>query len=342
MKRWPSLFIFLTLTACGGAATDPLPPPHETSNNPPPDEGEETLVIKPPYLALSEPGKQYQLIAESTLDNLKVWRSDNQRVATVNQEGLLTAVSSGSTTIHVVSGEKTASAYVVVRSAPSSPPPPQETPPPEEAAAGSSPPQPDEECGPAPAGVNPYADRVVDYEIGEGGGFNEALLPDIVLGPPHALATAPYNGSSDVFSLGRRGWILLEFTDFIPCDGPGPDLIVFENPWQVGSNSENTYAEPGTVGFSSDGVHFSEFYCSLRDLRGCAGIHPVLANPDINDIDPTDPDVAGGDPFNLAQRRVESARFIRIRDINGTVGPAANGMRGFDLDAIAVVNGRLP
>ncbi|MDO8462333.1 MAG: hypothetical protein Q7S98_05690 [Deltaproteobacteria bacterium] len=198
--------------------------------------------------------------------------------------------------------------------------------------------------------LEPYASRLVSYRVGLRGGFNEQRLPEIVLGPPHGAGNAP--GGFDVFSLGLGGEITLEFTDFIPVDGPGPDLIVFENVF-------SGFFEPAVVSVSPDGLHWREFPCqrSLPNFEGCAGTHPVYANPERNDISPTDPSVAGGtgpaggDAYDLADIGLCQARFIRIVDINGCSfyndqihcsDAAVPGVLGFDLDAVSVVNGIVP
>jgi hypothetical protein len=52
---------------------------------------------------------------------------------------------------------------------------------------------------------------------------------------------------------------------------------------------------------SQDGIHFTTFPCEKEEAEqlfpGCAGVHPVFANPEINSIDPTDPSVAGAIPL---------------------------------------------
>jgi hypothetical protein len=74
------------------------------------------------------------------------------------------------------------------------------------------------------------------------------------------------------------------------------------------------------------------------ELTGCAGRSPVFANVDDNDIDPTDPDVAGGDAFDLANVGMTRARFVRIVD-SGVDRGFGTDNAGFDLDAVAVVHG---
>jgi hypothetical protein len=138
-------------------------------------------------------------------------------------------------------------------------------------------------------------------------------------------------GSLDVLSLGREGSIVLEFTDTAVVDGPGVDLLVFEN-------SFGTYLETGVVAVSEDGQAWHEFPCepTAEGFPGCAGVRHVHSTPD-NGLSPTDPAVAGGDGFDLATLGVARARFLRIRD-SGANGYGGNS-GGFDLDAVAVVNG---
>jgi hypothetical protein len=64
----------------------------------------------------------------------------------------------------------------------------------------------------------------------------------------------------------------------------------------------------------------------------------VLANPDENDIDPTDPEKAGGDAFDLKDVGLKMIRFVRITDLDNAVG--GEGTMGFDLDAVAAVHSR--
>jgi hypothetical protein len=183
---------------------------------------------------------------------------------------------------------------------------------------------------------DPFADAVVSFMPGAGAGFGQNRFPDIVLGPPHGNGSG--SGSLDVLSLGFEGVIELQFTDIAASDGPGVDLLVFENPF-------GGFAETGIVSVSDDGVDWREFRCAFDDVDGgypgCAGVKAVSSNPE-NGISPTDPRVAGGDGFDLHDVGLTRARFVRIRDsgANHFYGPPAGG---FDLDAISVVNGvRLP
>jgi len=181
-----------------------------------------------------------------------------------------------------------------------------------------------------PAAPDPFADRVVAFSPGDHGGFGAGGLPGVVLGPPRGAGASA--GSLDVVSLGRTGAITLGFDPPWPRDGPGPDLIVFENAF-VG------FAETATVEASADGVTWKAWPCDPATGTGCAGVRPVASAPG-NGIPPTDPDVAGGDAFDLAAIGLSEARLVRIRDTGANVYLANTG--GFDLDAVAVVAGRKP
>ncbi len=182
----------------------------------------------------------------------------------------------------------------------------------------------------APAGPGPFADAVAEFKPGEGAGYGQDGFPDVVLGPPEGGGES---GSLDVLSLGREGVIVLEFTDIGLVDGPGPDLLVFENPFPG-------WYEPGAVAVSEDGVDWQEWPCDPSDVEGlypgCAGVGLVWSSS-ASGVDPTDPAVAGGDAFDLAEVGLTRARFVRIRD--GGTSDYAGVSGGFDLDAVAVVNG---
>ena len=175
--------------------------------------------------------------------------------------------------------------------------------------------------------IDPFIDHLVEFEPGEGAGFGQDQLPDIIFGPPKGAGDA--KGSFDVLTLGDGGSIIVEFTDLIPIDGEGVDILVFENPF-IG------WIEPGIVSASMDGVEWFTWECQLSPpFEGCAGLTPVIAHETENCLDATDPNIAGGDGFDLADISLEYARFIKIEDAQ------ISGLGGFDLDAIAVVNGEV-
>jgi len=179
----------------------------------------------------------------------------------------------------------------------------------------------------------PFATGVVGVEYGEGAGFGQADMPEVVLGPPQGAGTGA--GSLHVVSLGKGGWIIVELGVDI-ADGPGADLLVFENPFADVSTGRVSFVEPGQVAVSAGGETFVPFPCDpVSPHQGCAGLAPVLANPG-NGADPTDASAAGGDAFDLAAIGMARARFVRISDMGAT--PGGGTALGFDLDAVAAVN----
>lgn len=265
------------------------------------------------------------------------WSVEQSAVASISA-GQVIALSEGMTQVVLIVDGREAEARIVVEPALIPPINPNGVSATEDTDPTS--PRPDDQIHetPPPSANAPFADRVVSYTIGSGGGFNEDKLPGIVLGPPHGAGA--FSGSFDVFSLGLGGEIVLEFTDYIAFDGDGPDLIIFENAFQIGTNPDNTFAEPGIVGVSNDGINFEDFPCQLvKPYADCAGVHPTLADSAASATDPTE---AGGDAFDLAIVGLQTARFVRIRDSGLGLGPIGALTRGFDLDAVAIVHGTTP
>src|SRR5262249_7712430 len=89
----------------------------------------------------------------------------------------------------------------------------------------------------------PFAASLRSISIGAGGGFGRDRLPGVVLGPPYGGGRT--TGSTDTLSLGTGGSIELGFGNLVVYDGPGPDLIVFENPFRYGGDL--IFAEPAQV-----------------------------------------------------------------------------------------------
>ena len=187
---------------------------------------------------------------------------------------------------------------------------------------------------------------VVSASYGAGAGMGQAQLPGVVQGGPQGGGMA--GGSTDVLSLGVSGSLVVDFGAYDVVDGPGPDLIVFENAFEV--SPYNSYAEPAHVGLSAAGSaakDFTEFPCDLTTTTGdpkkktwphpgCAGVRPVLANVKTNKVSPTDAAKAGGDAYDLSQLGLSQARYLRLRDA-GISKLGANN-KGFDLDAVVLIN----
>lgn len=167
-------------------------------------------------------------------------------------------------------------------------------------------------------------------------GWNHDKMPGVVLGPP--------KGVFDTVSLGCGGSLTVGFVDPPLIDGPGPDLIVFENPFS------ETFPEPVRVEVSDDGCSWAQFPCNPVTLEGCGGVKVVKALPGTG-IDPTDPTVSGGDSFDLAEIGVSRARFVRVVSVSREYwlakeqtekwcdpGPLTTGKGGSDIDAFALVH----
>jgi hypothetical protein len=212
-------------------------------------------------------------------------------------------------------------------------------------------------------------DRIASFVLGTVSSppaFN-TWQPGIVLGPP-GNAT-PTSGSLAVMSVGHGGSITLEFTDNEIVDGPGPDLIVFENPFFCTSvpasdaDPYSVFAEPGIVEVSQDGVSFTRFpfdasalsqvtsLCTdkalLRRLIGMFGITPSFTGSWTVPDDPLVFDPAapggvsghGGDAFDLATVGLARARYVRLVDPNLPIGIPGSS-EGFDLDTVVAIHAR--
>ncbi|MCD6385895.1 cell surface protein [Candidatus Sumerlaeota bacterium] len=218
---------------------------------------------------------------------------------------------------------------------------------------------------------DPFADEVTSVTYGVGAGFGQEYFPDNVLGPPHGNADAhmPQTSPEHLLSLGNGGRIVLKFGDNIVVDGDGVDLAVFENPLIQIGDTEYSFCESAVVAVSQDGRTFYTFpydfippppggrLGKMSDYIGFAGIHPVYSNP-ANGIDPLDPEVSGGDFFDLADVGLRWAQYVKIIDtgVPGTSSqmtdpdgdviddpgnlyndPSIRKL-GFDLDAVAAIH----
>jgi Dockerin type I domain len=187
---------------------------------------------------------------------------------------------------------------------------------------------------------DPFADAVVDFTVGDGGGYGSELLPGVVLGPPRGGGAV--QGSLDVVSLGNNGVITLRFDLPLICDGPGADFTVFENAFHASTPEGPIFEEYGIVSVSQDGSTFVDLPYDPITHSGLAGRTPVLSNP-ANGIDPLDPTVSGGDAFDLADVGLSWVAYVRITDPGAAIPdpgdripPGDKG--GFDLDAIAALH----
>ncbi len=193
--------------------------------------------------------------------------------------------------------------------------------------------------------ADPWADAMFLFEPGSGqnSGQGSDYFPQNIHGPPDSMATQ-LTGSADpaeIASIGLGGRIILQFTDNLIFDGPGPDFTVFENVFlhQQGPKAGLPFAEPAQVAVSTDGITFYAFPFDSLTLQGCAGVTPTNGW-----ADPTKPDSSGGDSFDLTILGLDTVRFVELRDITAFIINDAQHpfwdptLSGFDLDAIVAVN----
>lgn len=166
--------------------------------------------------------------------------------------------------------------------------------------------------------------------------------PALPFGDPALAANGAYGegccaGGLDVYAVSPalgRTHLTLAFSAGRVLDGPGPDLVVFENPFDVASGGR--FMDPAIVEVSSDGRTFVAFphayvgppdtwTADPSDWEGFAGIEPV-AYTEEEPSDPLDP-ASGGDRFDLADlpgsegEQVRSAGVLQVR-----VRPAPEGL----------------
>ena len=183
--------------------------------------------------------------------------------------------------------------------------------------------------------VMPYASEIISFEPGTNAGYGQSKLPDVVLGPPQE--GPPTRGSLDVLSLGTGGEIVLGFGGYRVFNGPGPDFIVWENPFWIGGDAQNPFAELGEVAVSADGETWHAFPCnpSLEDSfdPGCAGWRPRLEF-DSCELLPIAPELAGA--ICSISLSSDSNRFVSFVFAICLMG--ASPSAGFDLDAVGAVH----
>lgn len=171
-------------------------------------------------------------------------------------------------------------------------------------------------------------------------GQSDEYFPQNIFGIPSRRAglNTPENAEIEVLSIGLGGEIILGKSTAIIIDGPGPDFTIFENAFKNPINNK-IFAEPAVISVSKDGINFIEFPYDYNSLIGCAGISPTYGHEN-----PYDPEVSGGDSFDLSDIGIDSVKYIRIQDItidilNDKSHPYyVSILSGFDLDAVVIHN----
>lgn len=145
-------------------------------------------------------------------------------------------------------------------------------------------------------------------------------------------------GSLDVFSMGFEDALVLAFADPV-ADGDGPDLAVFENPFDVEGGGR--FFDPVVVEVSADCASFVPFPVAhegdwdadASTWSGFAGLTPVLLHEEGNPVDPLS-EAAGGDRFDLAEIGVAEIRCVRMTSAVAFGFPADPASNGPDIDGV--------
>ncbi len=189
--------------------------------------------------------------------------------------------------------------------------------------------------------------------------------PAVLYGDPALAANGARGGgccagSTDVYSLtldGARPELVLGFSGRVVRDGPGTDLVVYENPFLI--DGGGVFVDPLIVGVSPDGERFVDFphrYLAPDPAvwsddpdhwEGFAGITPTLLEEPEG---PADDPATGGDRFDLqdlpagpVRDAVLSTGVLAVRLVPaGLVEDPATGMpypvaevsNGPDIDAV--------
>ena len=179
--------------------------------------------------------------------------------------------------------------------------------------------------------------EVIVFQPGEGqnAGQGPEYYPDNIFGmpSPNASETTPAASPEDVLSLGMGGEIIVGFGGEV-LDRPGPDFVIFENAF-LNPINQKIFKEPAMVSVSQDGIEFHDFPFDSLTLEGCAGVTPTYG-----DQNPFDPEVSGGDKFDIGELGLDDIRYIKIKDITQMIYENKDHpyydpiLSGFDLDAV--------
>ncbi len=179
----------------------------------------------------------------------------------------------------------------------------------------------------------------------------------IISGIPDYSLQSDTPGPS-VLTLGLGGALILEVkNNGYLKNGPGPDIVIYENPFLIRSRrwrrklGSDYFIETGCVAVwgvenindinNESALKKYEFTCNYKGrpyYQGCAGVHPVIPAPKSYG-----PLAMGGDVFDLSdlEEEVVAVKRIEIKDCGGNLMPRAiqgKGKEGFDLDSIALLH----
>lgn len=171
-------------------------------------------------------------------------------------------------------------------------------------------------------------------------------------------------GSTDVYSLNYtdRPYLVLGWSGGRVPNGPGADLVVFENAFRTTWDPNAYFMDPLIVSVSLDGTRWVQlphryraadphaYSTAIEDWEGFAGVTPVLVNDETMPMSWFDPR-AGGDAFDLDELplegdagaiRAQGFRFVRLTSAaletdpdTGSAYPTDPVSNGADIDGIA-------
>jgi hypothetical protein len=209
----------------------------------------------------------------------------------------------------------------------------------------------------------PFADAVIGTPVAGPG------IDDLANATNGVRGDGPDSGSFDVFSLGLdtglNDRLVLRWAGRTVLNGPGADLVVFENPFYTQGKSDYCFMDLVIVEVSRDGVNWVAFPHSYKavdpkryspnhdDWVGFAGRTPVNYNVETNPLAPLGPFApeAGGDAFDLDRLtgsaeadaiRTEGFTFVRLLAAGAQTNPATGApypvdpvATGPDIDGVA-------
>lgn len=219
-------------------------------------------------------------------------------------------------------------------------------------------------CGddaePAPTPTRPRPEGVAGAtEIGSAPSAGDGPFKDPVAAVNGVQGGGDQAGSQDVYSISLDpGDHLVLCFDGHALDGPGADLVVFENPFDSGAMR---FMDPTIVEVSPDGdawVAFPHDYTAPDETvyqpdpqywQGFAGVTPVRLDEEGAATDPFDTAFAGGDVFDFASLpgvvgdavREVGARCVRLTGAAAVVNPDTGALypkdpvsNGPDIDGV--------
>jgi len=180
---------------------------------------------------------------------------------------------------------------------------------------------------------DPWADEVTEFTQGTTcSGLGQNFFPENILGKPGQAfcpqSVSPIFNPEEFLSLGNEGEIIVKFTNNHIINNSGPDFTIFGNA-NYSKTDSSIEAKAGIVSVSQDGTTWYDFAYNAASLTGFCGLTPTA-----DWTSPLNPDISGGDSFDLSDVGLSWASFVKIKDC----GQIAQDDGTFAIDAVAAVN----